>query len=176
MSNQFIQVPPDSTGKRVDMEELTVGGQVVQRQRFQISGNTDTAIAPVSATDGLSVSSAITTPQRTSISALSIAAGGQSDLDSTQITDTLTGKLMQLLVSSSVPFKAELKTVSGSSGSVSLATWVAYRGEWNFTPPHKGFFTVLGTTPGLDAFRVTVTNLDTTSPADVYATFLYDEQ
>jgi hypothetical protein len=176
MSNQFIQVPPDSTGKRVDMEELTVSGQVVQRQRFQIAGDTDVAIAPVSATDGLSVSSPLTTPNRSSVSSLSIAAGGQADLDSAQITNTLTGKLMQLLVSSSVPFKAELKTVIGSSGSVALVTWVAHRGEWAFTPPHKGFFTVLGGSPGLEAFRVTVTNLDTASAADFYATFLYDEQ
>lgn len=37
MADGFIRVPVDSAGKRVDAEELTVGGQVVERQRIILS-------------------------------------------------------------------------------------------------------------------------------------------
>ena len=33
MSDAHIQVPPDSTGKRVDQESITVNGQLVHRPR-----------------------------------------------------------------------------------------------------------------------------------------------
>jgi len=55
LSNLFIQVPTDSTGKKVDSEELVVGANTVQRQRVQVAGATDTAIAPVDAANGLDV-------------------------------------------------------------------------------------------------------------------------
>lgn len=47
MSNQIIQVPPDSTGKMVDCEELTVGANTVVRQRGQITGASSLEIAVV---------------------------------------------------------------------------------------------------------------------------------
>lgn len=43
MSDAFIQVPPDSTGKKVDTSELTVGANTVERQRFNISDPTTAA-------------------------------------------------------------------------------------------------------------------------------------
>ena len=55
MADALIQVPPDSTGKKVDTEELTVSGQTVERQRVQVAGTADVDIAPVSATNGLAV-------------------------------------------------------------------------------------------------------------------------
>ena len=55
MSDGFTQVPPDSTGDKIDTEQLTVSAQTVQRQRIQIAGATDTAIAPVDGTAGLKV-------------------------------------------------------------------------------------------------------------------------
>jgi len=55
MSDSYIQVPPDSTGKKVDADQITVGADDVQRQRVQIGGAGATSIAPVSATDGLAV-------------------------------------------------------------------------------------------------------------------------
>lgn len=53
MSDAFIQVPPDSTGKKVDAEELVVGANTVERQRIQITGIAATDISPVSVTLGL---------------------------------------------------------------------------------------------------------------------------
>ncbi len=55
MSNSYIQVPPDSTGKKLDTEQLTVSAQTVERERVQIAGTADVDIAPVSSSDGLLV-------------------------------------------------------------------------------------------------------------------------
>lgn len=40
MSDGFIQVPPDSTGKLVDTSEVLVGANTVERQRVNISDPT----------------------------------------------------------------------------------------------------------------------------------------
>jgi hypothetical protein len=55
MADGYIQVPPDSTGKKTDCEELLVGANTVQRQRIQIAGTDAADVAPVSATEGLKV-------------------------------------------------------------------------------------------------------------------------
>lgn len=55
MADAFTQVPADSTGDKIDTEELTVGANTVNRQRIQIAGTSAAQIAPVSATDGLLV-------------------------------------------------------------------------------------------------------------------------
>lgn len=51
----MIQLSPDSTGKKVDTEELTIGANSVHRERMQIAGDSATDIAPVTAADGLLV-------------------------------------------------------------------------------------------------------------------------
>lgn len=53
MANSYIQVSPDSTGKKLDTEQVVVGANTVERERVQISGAADTAIAPCDATNGL---------------------------------------------------------------------------------------------------------------------------
>ena len=55
MSDAYIQLPADSTGKKVDTEELTVGANTVERERVQIAGASALQIAPVDATAGLKV-------------------------------------------------------------------------------------------------------------------------
>jgi len=55
MADSLIQVPPDSTGGKVDTTSLTVGANTVHRQRVNITGATATQIAPVDATFGLAV-------------------------------------------------------------------------------------------------------------------------
>jgi len=175
MANSFIQVPTDAGGKKVDAETLVVGANTVQRQRVQVSGATPLDIARVNASEGLSVSLSVTSAKRTHSTSASVAAGGQVDLDAAQITVGLTGKLIQLVISSSIPFKAELKTVTNNSASGTLVTWIGRHVD--FTLAHKKFISVAQDVgAGVDTFRVTITNLDTSEAADVYATFFYDEE
>jgi len=47
MTDQFIQIRPDSTGKKVDVTELTVAGETVQRERIQLAGGADVELADV---------------------------------------------------------------------------------------------------------------------------------
>ena len=47
MADQYLQVPADLTGKKVDTLEFTVNSQTVQRRRVQIAGAIDTASAVV---------------------------------------------------------------------------------------------------------------------------------
>ena len=56
MANSFIAIDePAVTDKKLDTEQLTVGANTVERERVQIAGATDTAIAGVDATNGLDV-------------------------------------------------------------------------------------------------------------------------
>lgn len=52
MSDSFIQVPPDSTGKLLDCESLTTGSGTVQRQRTRLAGLAAAALADVIAVSG----------------------------------------------------------------------------------------------------------------------------
>jgi hypothetical protein len=56
MSDQYVQILPDNTGKKVDTEEVFVGTNTVQRQRVQIAGNDGADLASVDALSGLAVS------------------------------------------------------------------------------------------------------------------------
>lgn len=59
MANSFIGVDEPSTiDKKVDTEQVVVGANTVERERVQIAGATDTAIAPVDATLGLTTNPA----------------------------------------------------------------------------------------------------------------------
>jgi len=175
MSDAFIRVPPQSTGEKVDVEQLTVGGNVVDRQRIQVTGATPLDIARVTASEGLSTSLSVLSANRTHATSATLAAGGQVDVDATQITSGLTGKLIQLVLTASVPFKAELKTVTNGVASGALVTWIDRHVD--FTAASKKFLTVAENAgAGIDTFRITFTNLDTSEAADVYATFFYDEE
>ena len=175
MSDSFIQVPVDAGGKKVDAEQLTVGANTVQRQRVQPAGAAATDLGRVTASEGISTSLSVLSANRTHSTSASVAAGGQVDLDATQISSGLTGKLVQVIISSSVPFKAELKTVTNAVASGTLVTWINRHVDCTFA--HKKFITVAQNAgAGVDTFRVAITNLDTASAADVYATFFYDEE
>lgn len=50
MADQFVQVPADSTGKKIDTSELTVGANTVERQRIVVGDpTTATSLAAVKA-------------------------------------------------------------------------------------------------------------------------------
>ncbi len=125
----------------------------------------------------LPVDPAAITAAKTSLATSSaLAATASTDLDSAQISSGTTGQLLGLIITSSVPLKAVLKTVLNAVESSDLAVFFTFPGSTPITMPSKLFFTqVESVTVGLDGFRVTVTNLDGTAASDVYCTFLYDE-
>jgi hypothetical protein len=56
VADQYVQIAPDSTGKKVDVSELTVSSNTVERQRIVIADpSSATGLAPVDPTNGLSV-------------------------------------------------------------------------------------------------------------------------
>ena len=170
----FIRVPTDSTGKRVDTCQLDVSGQTVERQRVQLAGDASNAVAGITLSGGVPISAALSAPIYETIIASSVSAGGGTDINSTQIPSGMTGKLIQLLVSGSTAFRADLKTVSNAVESSNVITVVS-NGIWDFKPVSKTLITVAyDISVGFDGFRVTVTNLDTAEPANFYVTFFYD--
>lgn len=115
-------------------------------------------------------------PFHTHTTEASVASGGTVNLESAQVTPGSRGHLLGVVVSSTVPFKAALSALEGGLPAGDPVVWVASSRGWEYRPPAEGFFTVVGSAdPGLDGFRVAVTNLDTNAPADVYATFLWSE-
>lgn len=119
MADAFIQVPPNSTGSKIDHETLTVSAQTVLRQRIQIAGAIDTAIAPVSAAYGLAVEvkkspmptidSGILVNIPTTLTAVPTITTGQAfNLEGINFANTTSGQLTV--------------TVSDGSGSLILCT------------------------------------------------------
>jgi hypothetical protein len=155
----FIRVPGDSIGKKVHTRQITLpDAEVVQRQQFE-AGTTN--------------------PQVSWATQATVAAGGQASLDSPQITNAKVGKLVMLIVASTVPLKAALHTVVDATPSASPRAVFIMGSERTreFTPPGRDFFKVTGNaSAGLDGWRVVATNLDPSEAADIYVTWLYDEE
>lgn len=84
-------------------------------------------------------------------------------------------KLRQVVIWASVAFKATLTTVDNAIESAvkGIGGGPAFV-PCTIAPPASNYVT-LGTTAGLDAFRVNVTNLDDLNAADVYAVFSYED-
>jgi hypothetical protein len=124
------------------------------------------------------VSDYVATPVTTHASTLALAAGGSATLDSDQVSSGKTGRLLAVRVASSVPFKALLYTVSNGSASASpKAGGFGWLGEWRYDAPARNQVSVAyDASAGLDGFRVAVTNLDPSLPADVHCWFEYCEE
>jgi hypothetical protein len=153
-----------------------IGG--VKHQRVKVQVGADGTAQDVHDGRPMPVKEGMTTPKTTAAIGAALAAGGTTDLDSAQISSGLTGKLVALLMTASVPLKGELKTVLNGVESAVLLTFFSRAGESvPLLMPNKDFFTQMeDATAGLDGFRVTVTNLDTSQAADVYVTHFYDEE
>ena len=183
MSDGFLRVPLDDVGKRIDTEELTVSAQTVQRERMQIAGALDVEIArilntdPAAADHGLVVrKAALDSPLVVTASVATVSPGSTGDVDSAQITSSLTGKLLGFEASSSRPFKVELYTVL-NAGTTLRSVHFGWHGRVEWTASDKDFIQqAQDVGAGFDGFRLTFTNLDTgAQAADMYGTFYYDE-
>lgn len=147
----FVQVPPDSTGKKIDNVELVVGANTVERQRFVV-GAVD--------------------PTNERLTSANLSAGVNVDLTTADITTGKTGKLAAVDVSASVPLRVDIQKVSGAR--VTLATvFIRAGATMMWKTPHLDHVTQAGGVG--NGFGVSITNLDTSQAADVYATLYWEE-
>ena len=165
-------------GDIIATDDITDGGVANSQkvQRIKPGFGDDNFYTDVHKGNPFPVQLGLTTPTVVHDSALAIAAGSPTDLDSTTIPSTLTGKLVAIMMTASVPLKGELKTVLNAAESAVLITMFSKAGQNNLVVlPNKDFITQAeSATAGFDGFRLTVTNLDNENAADVYATFFYD--
>ena len=185
MSNSWIGLPPDSTGKKLDAEELSVSSITVQRERLQLAGILADQIAAILGADpagdayGLVVRPVtVVSPATSVLSSTDLAAGTSVLLDGAVIPSAKVGKLIQVTVASTVACKWVIQTrdgvtivtvdtimTSGLAGGKPSEIWRA---------PNKDFTQLIGA--GIDEnFRVTVTNLDGRNAANAYVTLYWDE-
>lgn len=116
-------------------------------------------------------------PSQTYLSQASVSAGGSTTLDSNNISNTKTGKLIGLLVSSSIPIKIEVRLVNNGIATGNKMVYFAFDGSWDWKTPGKEFIKVVGNSnPGNNNFRVVVTNLDILNAADCFISFFWNEE
>lgn len=165
-------------GDLIATDDITDGGvaQGQKAQRVKVGVGDDDAYQDIHDGRPLPVQLGLTTPTTAHDSSLAVAAGNPADLDSAQIPSGLTGKLVAVVMASSVPLKGELKTILNGVESSVIMTIFSKAGQNGIVfLPNKSFVTQAeSVTAGLDGFRLTVTNLDNENAADVYATFFYD--
>lgn len=183
---------PSAPDKYLDTEQVVVGGTPVERERVQLSGTGATEIVAVTSTAPAGTEMGVVTrnvPSGTQTvrelvtagkivpaSMAAVAAGGQATLDSDQISTGKTGKLVEIVVTASVPFKVVVQTVLEGVATDRMV-WISQISGWDWTPPVRNLITVAQSAGvGFDGFRAVVTNLDPTESADLYATFCYDEE
>lgn len=138
----------------------------------------ETSLTTIEKASPLPVDPQAITSAKTSLdTSTALAATSSADLNSAQISVGTTGQLIGLIITSSVPLKAVLKTLLNGAESADKAVFFTQiANNQPIIMPSKLFFTqAYDAGVGLDGFRVTVTNLDGTAASDVYCTFLYDE-
>lgn len=184
MADAFIQLPTDGSGKRLDAESLTVAAALVHRERMQIAGDTDVGIAKVLNTDPAATDyalvarlAALKSPATSVLTSAALAAGASVDLDGATIPAATTGKLLAATLASSVACKWIIKTRDGAvlvTIDTVFSGGLPHKPVFTWFTPNMDFATLAGA--GVDEnFRVTVTNLDDSRPADVYATLFWNE-
>jgi len=163
-----------TVGDKVATDDI--GG--IKHQRVKVEVGADGVAQDVHDGRPMPVKEGMTNPTTAFATSSALADGGITDLDSSQIGSGLTGKLVAILLTASVPVKGELKTVLNGIESAVILVMFARAGESALLYlPNKDFVTQAeDVTAGLDGFRLSVTNLDNENAADVYATFFYDEE
>jgi hypothetical protein len=120
MADGFVQVAPDSTGKKIDNTELTVGANTVERQRVNIADPTSaTAIAGVTAGGALKTDASATT-QPISAGSLPLPTGAALD---TTVAGVTTAIGLQAKLTDTQPISvASLPLPTGAALDSSLTT------------------------------------------------------
>ena len=158
MADGFVQLPPDSTGKKLRLVGPLVDGSYVE---VVLLGDINGDQFPES-------------PKYSTLTSANLAAGASVTLDAAAITNATTGRLIAASVAASVPLKAEVVTVVGGTPTtrdVMFTSDAELSRVWG--APHPNYLRVAGN--GANLFRVRLTNLDNSEAADVYATLYWDE-
>lgn len=172
ITNNVKVVGPDADGAAATGAPVQVAGKDGTGAVQALRTNTDGALMVTSdATFGPKVKHAATSD---------LAPSGTGDVDTDNIASGKTGSLAQVVISSTVPVKAEIKTVlNGTATVVAVLITSAANPTMVWTPPAPGYHTVAySATAGLDGFRVSFTNLEPVggNTAAAYATIHYDEK
>lgn len=103
-----------------------------------------------------------------------LAAGASGEVFSSPITSGMVGYLLKATVAASLPFKAELQTVSGGVIGINHAVWIEALGSWEWVAPARNMV-IQAAGASFTGFRLVITNLDLALTTDFYACFYYDE-
>src|SRR3990172_8036837 len=103
-----------------------------------------------------------------------LAPGASGSSDTAFITTSTTGKVLRFVVSSSVPFKAILKTNANAGTLVDQRVVFGNAGETVELSIVDGAISVVS--DGDDRFRVTVTNMDDVETATIYSSITWTEE
>ena len=105
-----------------------------------------------------------------------LAAGATGTVVFAAITNAKTGQLAKVLVSSSVPIRAEVQSVD-DPGTGTITAGVFFTSAANlfgyFDPPTDTYFTKASN--GTSKFQAVIKNMDNSLSADIYATGFWDE-
>lgn len=114
-------------------------------------------------------------PQFSYQTASALAAGALGTLQFGTITNAKTGQLAKVIVSSSVPIRAEIqkKADAGAIGTAGVVFTSAANPSFDFNAPADTYFTQAST--GTAWFRAVITNMDNALAADIYSTAFWDE-
>ena len=105
-----------------------------------------------------------------------LAAGATGTVAFTAITNAKTGQLDRVLVSSSVPIRAEIQSVDDAgTGTITAGVIFTSAAMLNdrFDPPFDTYFT--RTSTGTAKFQAVIKNMDNSLTADIYAVGFWDE-
>ena len=105
-----------------------------------------------------------------------LAAGATGTVAFTAITNAKTGQLDRVLVSSSVPVRAEIQSVDDpGTGTITAGVIFTSAAMLNdrFDPPFDNYFTRASN--GTAKFQAVIKNMDNSLSADIYAVGFWDE-
>lgn len=101
---------------------------------------------------------------------INLAAGASDDADSAD----LPGKFLhQVIITSSVAFKAILGTLDDSTFDARVVMFGGPNHPVIFTPPHQNWMEAPAAGTGTQGWRTVLTNMDTSETADFYVSYAY---
>ena len=178
--NDSVVADPGAGGAVFATEQYTIATVVTQFPATLVGVYVDDTTPPnhVSSANPYPVQLPIQLAHTDYVTSSALAAGTSTDLDATVIPVAKTGKLLKVIVGSSVACRWDVKTRDGAvevvKGSIYTSGISVGRPTEIWETPQINFLTLAGA--GVDEnFRVAVTNLDANQAADVSVTFFWDE-